>query len=168
MENFLNKTPTQQKAYALAFVLTVKQVLADDRTIKGDSKAQASGMLDLIMKAIKEPSTDYMNLYVGLLFVMAFIGYFLYSNFGGNPKLHAEQLLLSDVVASTEQNNSSDFHKALDQAGPFARDTNGTLTKDSTLKLRRMITERAYLDFRDRREELMGERIVFLRSNDQQ
>jgi hypothetical protein len=29
---------------------------------------------------------------------MAFIGYFMYSTFSGKPKLHAEQLLLSDVV----------------------------------------------------------------------
>jgi hypothetical protein len=55
----------------------------------------------------------------------------------------------------------------LDQAGPYARDANGTLTKDSTLKLRRLITERAHLDFRNRREELMNERIIIMRNNDQ-
>jgi fucose permease len=79
-------------------VLTVRQVLADKRTFKGDAEVQVTSLLDKIMKAVKEPSSDNINLYVSILFAMAFIGYFMYSTFSGKPKLHAEQLLLSDVV----------------------------------------------------------------------
>lgn len=32
MENFLLKTPNQQKVYAIAFVLTMREVLAQDGT----------------------------------------------------------------------------------------------------------------------------------------
>lgn len=40
MESFLLKTPTQKKAYAMAFVLTMKQVLAQDSTTNPSKKGQ--------------------------------------------------------------------------------------------------------------------------------
>lgn len=56
----------------------------------------------------------------------------------------------------------------LDQAGPYAREPTGILTKESVLKLRRAISEKAYQDFKDRREELMNERVALMKQNKQQ
>lgn len=52
MENFLQKTPTQQKAYAIAFVLTIKQVLAQDTTTKTEKKGQLQEILDQIVLSV--------------------------------------------------------------------------------------------------------------------
>lgn len=107
------------------------------------------------MTAVKEPSADHLNLYIGILFALAFIGYFLYSNFISNqPKLFKEQLLLSDMVDTSEKSVSKDaaFHKQLDQAGPFMPGPSGILDKDTMIKLRTIIAEKAYSDFKDRRE----------------
>lgn len=101
---------------------------------------------------------------------MAFLGYFLYTVFGSDkPKLHKEQLHLSDLVDATSEsvNKDSAFHKKLDQEGPYAREPSGILTIESILKLRRAISEKAYLEFKERREELMQERIAMLKQNKQ-
>ena len=42
------------------------------------------------------------------------------------------------------------------------------MTKDSTIKLRHLITEKAYLEFRERRDELLNERISLMKANRQQ
>lgn len=117
---------------------------------------------------MQQPSADHLNIYIGLLLAMAFLGYFLYTAFGSDkPKLHKEQLHLSDLVDTTTDsvNKDSAFHKKLDQAGPYAREPTGILTKESVLKLRRAISEKAYCDFKDRREELMNERVALIKQN---
>ena len=119
------------------------------------------------MKALTQPSADHLNLYIGMLFALAFIGYFLYTTFGGKPKLHAEQLLLSDVVEETSK-GPNEFHKLLDQSGPYAREADGLLTQEALLKLKKCITMKAVGQFKARREELMQERILLLKNNDQQ
>jgi hypothetical protein len=121
--------------------------------------------------AIKEPSADHLVLYIGMAIAMSFLGYFIYSALGGGkPKLFEKQLLLSDVVdtSSASVDKDSAFHKKLDQRGPYAREPTGILTRDSTIKLREQITEKSYLDFKDRRDALMNERISFMKTNKQQ
>jgi hypothetical protein len=46
MEKFLKKTPTQQRAYAIAFVLSIKQVLAQDSTKDLSQKSQLTLLID--------------------------------------------------------------------------------------------------------------------------
>jgi len=65
-------------------------------------------------------------------------------------------------------NKDAAFHKKLDQQGPYAREPTGILTKDSTIKLRHLITEKAYHEFRERRDELLNERISLMKANRQQ
>ena len=114
---------------------------------------------------------DHLNIYIGLLLAISFIGYFLFTAFGsGKPKYHTEQFRVSDLVDTTTDSvhKDSSFHKKLDQEGPFAREPTGILTKDALIKLRRVISEKAYLDFKERREELMGERVSLMKQNKQQ
>lgn len=111
------------------------------------------------MLSIQEPSADHMYIYIGIAIAMSFLGYFLYSALGmGKPKFHSEQLLLSDVVdtSASAVDKDSAFHKLLDQKGPYAREPSGILDRDSTLKLRQLITERAFLDFKGERDMLMA------------
>jgi hypothetical protein len=114
---------------------------------------------------------DHINIYIGLLFAISFIGYFLFTAFGSDkPPLHPKQLRVSDLVDTTTDSvqKDSSFHKKLDQEGPFAREPTGILTKDALIKLRRAISEKAYLDFKERREELMVERVSLMKQNKQQ
>lgn len=40
---------------------------------------------------MQQPSADHLNIYIGLLLAMAFLGYFLFTAFGSDkPKLHKE------------------------------------------------------------------------------
>lgn len=122
------------------------------------------------MVSVQQPSADHLNIYIGLILAMAFLGYFLYTTFGSDkPKTIKEQLYLSDLVDTTSEsvNKDSAFHKKLDQEGPYAREPSGILTKESLLKLRRAISEKAYFEFKERREELMQERIAFMKQNKQ-
>jgi hypothetical protein len=123
-------------------------------------------MLDRILLSVQEPSADHLTTYFGLFLAMAFIGYFIYSTFLDKPKLHSEQLLLGDLVDASADSVHKDaaFHKQLDQAGPFAREPTGILTAEATLKLKRVITEKGFKDFMDRREELIQERITYLKT----
>jgi hypothetical protein len=126
--------------------------------------------LDQIVVSVQQPSADHLNIYIGLILAMAFLGYFLYTTFGSDkPKTIKEQLYLSDLVDTTSEsvNKDSAFHKKLDQEGPYAREPSGILTKESLLKLRRAISEKAYFEFKERREELMQERIAFMKQNKQ-
>ena len=85
---------------------------------------------------------DHLNIYIGLLLAISFIGYFLFTAFGsGKPKYHTEQFRVSDLVDTTTDSvhKDSSFHKKLDQEGPFAREPTGILTKDALIKLRRAI-----------------------------
>lgn len=126
--------------------------------------------MDQIVVSVQQPSADHLNIYIGLILAMAFLGYFLYTTFGSDkPKTIKEQLYLSDLVDTTSEsvNKDSAFHKKLDQEGPYAREPSGILTKESLLKLRRAISEKAYFEFKERREELMQERIAFMKQNKQ-
>lgn len=99
---------------------------------------------------------------------MAFVGYFMYSVFGSKEKLHSEQLLLADLVENTpESDRDASFHKKLDQLGPFEREQSGILTPEATLKLKRAITEKAYREFANRSDELLQERIGYLKTQKQ-
>lgn len=116
METFLQKTPSQQKVYAIAFVLTMREVLAQDGA-KSKQSGQVAEILNSIMQAVKEPSADHLYIYIGMVIAMAFLGFFVYRALGvGKPKLHKEQLLLSDVVDSsiTAVDKDAAFHKKLD------------------------------------------------------
>ena len=69
------------------------------------------------MLSVKEPSTDQLNIYIGLTIAMAFLGYFLYISLGlGKQKLSKEQLLLNDVIDSSASTTDQDFafNKKLD------------------------------------------------------
>ena len=124
--------------------------------------------MDQIVVSVQQPSADHLNIYIGLILAMAFLGYFLYTTFGSDkPKTIKEQLYLSDLVDTTSEsvNKDSAFHKKLDQEGPYAREPSGLLTKESLLKLRRAISEKAYFEFKERREELMQERIAFMKQH---
>ena len=126
--------------------------------------------MDQIVVSVQQPSADHLNIYIGLILAMAFLGYFLYTAIGTDkPKTIKEQLYLSDLVDTTSEsvNKDSAFHKKLDQEGPYAREPSGILTKESLLKLRRAISEKAYFEFKERREELMQERIAFMKQNKQ-
>jgi hypothetical protein len=102
------------------------------------------------------------------LLALAFVGYFLYTTFASKPKVHGEQLLLSDVVQKDDPaNKDAAFHKKLDALGPYTREPNGLLTKESTINLKRAISEKAFLDFRLRRDDLMQQRVAMLRLNKQ-
>ena len=79
MEAFLQKTQTQQRAYAVPLILTIKQVMSQDAFTAKETK-QYDGILDRLMAAVKEPSASHINIYVGMAFALAFIGYFLYNN----------------------------------------------------------------------------------------
>lgn len=99
--------------------------------------------------------------------------YFVYTTFTAKPAKHIEQLLLSDIAnakveMATNETKDASFHKKLDEAGPYTRDANGVLTSECMLGLKRLITEKAYLDFRDRREELLQERINLMKQQKQQ
>lgn len=112
-------------------------------------------MLDRIMAAITQPSADHFNIYIGFVLILAFIGYFVYTTVASsNPKLHKEQLLLSDIVdpSATEVSKDAAFHRQLDQAGPYSREPSGILTQESALKIRAIITEKVFLDFKDRKD----------------
>jgi hypothetical protein len=112
-----------------------------------------------------------MTVYIGMAIVLAFIGFFLYQALGlGKPKLHSQQLLLSDLDTSASTSRSAvekdaEFHKKLDKAGPYAREPSGLLVQEATLKLRRVINEHAYLMFRERRDVLMEERVAHMKAN---
>lgn len=109
--------------------------------------------MDQIVQSVKEPSADHLNIYIGLAIAMSFLGYFLYVSLGlGKPKLCKEQLFLSDVVDSSSKavDKEDAFHKKLDQNGPYAREPTGILTRESILKLRTLINEKAYLEYRPR------------------
>lgn len=69
------------------------------------------------MVAVKEPHADHLNIYLGMFFAMAFLGYFLYTLFSGKEKFHSNQLLASDLVDSSADSVNKDaaFHKSLDQ-----------------------------------------------------
>lgn len=171
MEKFISGSLLQQKAYTIAFVLTIKEVLAQDSEKKVKQSSSFSDMLDQLVLAIKEPSADHLVLYIGIAIAMSFLGYFIYSALGGGkPKLYKDQILLSDFVdtSSGTVDKVAAFHKKLDQRGPYAREPTGILTRDSTIKLREEITEKAYLDFKDRREVLMNERIAMMKAKKQQ
>ena len=71
-------------------------------------------------------------------------------------------------TSSASVDKDSTFQKKLDQRGPYAREPTGILSRDSTIKLREQITEKSYLDFKDRRDALMNERISFMKTNKQQ
>lgn len=171
MEKFISGSLSQQKAYTIAFVLTIKEVLAQDSEKKVKQSSSFADILDQLVIAIKEPSADHLVLYIGIAIALSFFGYFIYSVLGGGkPKLHKQQLYLSDVVDTSSATVDKDaaFHKKLDQQGPYAREPTGVLTRDSTIKLREAITEKSYLDFKERRDVLMNERIAMMKGNKQQ
>lgn len=120
------------------------------------------------MVAVQQPSADHLNIYIGLVFAIAFVGYFLYSQFASKqPNMYKEQLFLSDMVDTSESSVNKDaaFHKQLDQLGAMAREISGVLTKESFAKLRAAITEKTYVEFKDRRDQMLNERIVLMRMN---
>jgi hypothetical protein len=53
--------------------------MAQDAFTAKETK-QYDGILDRLMAAVKEPSANHINVYVGMAFALAFIGYFLYNN----------------------------------------------------------------------------------------
>lgn len=121
------------------------------------------------MASVKEPSADHLNIYIGMLFVAAFMGYFIYNMVTSKPKLHNEQLLLSDVLDNTANapKKMAAFHKSLDENGPFPIEPTEILSAENYVKLRRLISEQSYIEFRDRRDELMEERIMHMKQGKQ-
>ena len=89
----------------MAFVISARSVLAqaeDSAEQTSEEKVQQASQVDdiltTLMKSIQEPSADYMTVYIGMAIVLAFIGFFLYQALGlGKPKMHSQQLLLSDL-----------------------------------------------------------------------
>lgn len=111
-----------------------------------------------------------MQIYIGLLIAVAFLGYIISTAFSGKPQINKEQLWLSDVAddKSISSNKDAAFHKKLDVMGPYEREPNKLLSKDAILKLKRAISEKAFLDFRSRRDELMNERVAYMKQGKQQ
>jgi len=112
MENFLRMTTPQKKAYTAAFVINARSVLAQSTDEQSQENVQQAGQVDdilsMIMKSIKEPSADFMTVYIGMAIVLAFIGFFLYQALGlGKEKFHSEQLLLSDLDTSGSTSRSA-------------------------------------------------------------
>jgi hypothetical protein len=89
MEKFISGSLSQQKAYTIAFVLTIKEVLAQDSEKKVKQSSSFADILDQLVLAIKEPSADHLVLYIGIAIALSFLGYFIYSVLGGGkPKLY--------------------------------------------------------------------------------
>jgi hypothetical protein len=105
-----------------------------------------------------------LHIYIGLLLAVAFLGYFISTAFSGKPQINKEQLWLSDVADDKSvSNKDAAFHKKLDVMGPYPREPNKLLSKDAILKLKRAISEKAFLDFRGRRDELINERVAYMK-----
>ena len=45
--------------------------------------------MDRIMLSVKEPSSEHLNIYIGMFFAMAFLGYFFFTMFSGKEKFHS-------------------------------------------------------------------------------
>ena len=53
----------------------------------------------------------------------------------------------------------------MDEVGPFVKTIQGTLESDSLVKLRKIINKYTYKSFMTRKQELMEERLGYLKSN---
>ena len=65
----------------------------------------------------------------------------------------------------SEEIDTDNLYKDIDQKGPFLRTVTGTLEPESLLKLRLIIVRYAALAFTERKEELHKERIELLKKN---
>ena len=66
---------------------------------------------------------------------------------------------------SDEPVDKDEMYKEMDEVGPFVKTIQGTLEPDSLVKLRKIINKWTYKSFMSRKQELMEERLGYLKSN---
>lgn len=85
----------------------------------------------------------------------------------------AQQLTLNDATgtenktANEREQQKDTILKRLDKEGPFERDAYGILTKEAFLHLRRILSEQVLIEFKDKKEELMNQRLAAFQNRDQ-
>ena len=140
----------------------IKQEEANDPTRNFDPKPPTtlSSLPEVIMTyvfdAITAPSIEYWPVYITLA-VVFFLAYLLHTTLDAKIE---ENLRLGMYGNDPEPYNYSkeDFEKELDQEGPYPR-AMSALTSQSLIKLRPLISKRAYASFAKRKQELFKQRL---------
>ena len=130
------------------------------RSFEPKSPLSLTSLLDVIvsyvLEAITAPAIEHWPVYVTLA-VVIFLAYLLHTTLDAKIE---ENLKLGMYGNDPEPQTYSkeDFEKELDQTGPYPR-AMSALTSESLIKLRPLISKRAYGSFAKRKHELFKKRL---------
>ena len=140
------------------------------------------------MDAIKNPAAEHMQIYAGLGLALAVIAGIVYMALGKSDE--GLKVTLDDVASDEKPKKKGKAVKAkkeaakpkeeedwedeepldkdalfeeLDKAGPFVKTLQGTLEPKDMVTLKKLIGKYAYISFKEKKEELMLQRIEFFK-----
>lgn len=135
------------------------------------TESQVDQLIRILLEGPQSGETDFQSyVMIGVALVLLLIAYKVYN---GKGEEEVEQLTFEDEIKSGKIRDSideeaarADFLKKIDQANVVHYDSSGVLLAESLAELRKLISTHAMTVFKDRKEELMTERLEFMKNDD--